>query len=385
MSEVNGSEVNGSEVNGSEVNDSDFNGTIMQYFHGYLPIDDSHWQTLQQRAAALANAGITALWLPPVQPSEGQYLKAVQTLQAHQIAVYADIVPLAWILNRQLSNQTTAQQDLIRWGKSHLETKISGFRLSLGEAPLRFWIEWLNAIQQQTSDPLFAMGEDWTDIETLHCYINATFGNLSILDVPLHYNFHRASRAGGYYDMSKILDGTLTQQQPALAVSFVENHLSQPLGLLESVVEPWFKPLAYAIILLRREGYPCIFYPDYYGGHYFALGKDGKEHEIWLNSHRWLLDKFLHARQTFAYGSQYDYFDHPSVIGWTRLGNAEHPKAMAVMMSDGWGGSKWMEVGKPDAAFYDLTEHIQVPVYSNENGWGEFHCKGGSVSVWIEE
>ena len=121
--------------------------------------------------------------------------------------------------------------------------------------------------------------------------------------------------------MSKILDGTMMQQQPALAVTFAENHDSQPLQALESVVEPWFKPLAYAIILLRREGYPCIFYADYYGAHYRDLGRDGKEHEIWMDSHRWLLDKFLYARRVYAYGDQYDYFDHDSVVGWTRLGN----------------------------------------------------------------
>jgi alpha-amylase len=170
------------------------------------------------------------------------------------------------------------------------------------------------------------------------------------------------------------------QQQPTLAVTFVENHDSQPLQSLESVVESWFKPLAYAIILLRREGYPCVFYADYYGAHY----KD-KGHEIWLDSHRWLIDKFLHARQNYAYGNQYDYFDDQNIIGWTRLGNQEHPKAMAVLMSDGPGGSKWMEVGKRNAIFHDLTEHIKEPVHTNGDGWGEFRCKDGSVSVWLEQ
>ena len=44
------------------------------------------------------------------------------------------------------------------------------------------------------------------------------------------------------------------------------------LQALESWVEPWFKPLAYALILLRREGYPCVFYPDYYGAEYEDCG-----------------------------------------------------------------------------------------------------------------
>ena len=57
---------------------------------------------------------------------------------------------------------------------------------------------------------------------------------------------------------------------------------------------------------------------------------------------------------------------------------------MAVVMSDGSGGSKWMEVGRSNAVFHDITEHVAEPVRTNEHGWGDFCCNGGSVSVWVE-
>ena len=57
---------------------------------------------------------------------------------------------------------------------------------------------------------------------------------------------------------------------------------------------------------------------------------------------------------------------------------------MAVIMSDGSAGTKWMEVGKANTQFYDLTEHVKEPVTTNEWGWAEFRCNGGSVSVWVE-
>ena len=44
----------------------------------------------------------------------------------------------------------------------------------------------------------------------------------------------------------------------------MDNHDTQPCQSLESWVEPWFKPLAYALILLRRDGYPCVFQGDYH-------------------------------------------------------------------------------------------------------------------------
>jgi alpha-amylase len=279
------------------------------------------------------------------------------------------------------------QEALKHWGEWFLETTgVNGFRLdAVAHIRAAFCLEWLTHIRYFANREIFAVGDYWADdVESLHEFIHQTNGQLSLFDVPLHYNFHRASRASGNFDMRRILNGSLMREQPSLAVTFVENHASQPLQLQESVVEPWFKPLAYALILLRREGYPCVFYADYYGAHYHDKGHDGKDHEIWLNAHRWLIDKFLYARRHFAYGAQYDYFDHPDCIGWTRLGNSYGSKAMAVIMSDGAGGSKWMEVGRSNTVFHDITEHVAEPVRTNEHGWGDFCCNGGSVSVWVE-
>jgi alpha-amylase len=58
---------------------------------------------------------------------------------------------------------------------------------------------------------------------------------------------------------------------------------------------------------------------------------------------------------------------------------------MAVLMSDGQDGTKWMDVGRANARFVDLTEHVKEHVTTNDAGWGEFRCNGGSVSVWVQE
>ena len=86
-----------------------------------------------------------------------------------------------------------------------------------------------------------------------------------MFDVPLHFSFHDASVAEGEYDLSRLLDGSMMMSNPAKAVPFVENHDSQTGGVQESAVAEWFKPLAYAIILLREQGYPCMFMGDYEG------------------------------------------------------------------------------------------------------------------------
>ena len=280
------------------------------------------------------------------------------------------------------------RKEISNWTKWYLDTTgVDGFRLdAIKHISAWFFPEWLDEMEKHTGRQLFAVGEYWSpDSSVLNWYLDTVGQRMSVFDVSLHYNFHYASKAGGYYDMRTILDGTLVKDRAMNAVTFVENHDSQPLQALESVVEPWFKPIAYAIILLRQQGYPCIFHGDYYGAEYEDKGRDGNTHKVVLPSCKQFIDQCLYARKNFAYGPQYDYFDHPDIIGWTCLGDEEHPKAMAVILSDGPEGIKPMEVGKPNTKFYDLTRNIKEPIETNDQGWGEFSCIAGSVSIWVQE
>ncbi len=99
---------------------------------------------------------------------------------------------------------------------------------------------------------------------------------------------------------------------------------------------------------------------------------DGNEYEIWLDSHQEILDNFLFVRETYSYGAQYNYFDHPNTIGWTRLGDESHPGGMAVILSNGGEGFKWMEIGQPNKTYKDITGHIKETITTNQDGWAEF-------------
>jgi alpha-amylase len=276
--------------------------------------------------------------------------------------------------------------ELKYWGEWYLDTtKIDGLRLdAVKHIEARFFYDWLKNLNIYAKKDLFTVGEYWSyELKDLEYFIKETEGKINLFDAPLHNNFHAASLQGQNYDLRKIFDNSLVQHQPTLAVTFVENHDSQPLQSLESVVEGWFKPLAYALILLREAGYPCVFYGDYYGATYTDKGKDGQDHEIFLQSHRSILDVLLRARRDYAYGIQHDYFDHPNTVGWTRLGDDEHAESMAVVMGNGSAGTKWMNVGKPKTTYADITNAVKTTVVTNADGWGDFACLGGSVSVWV--
>jgi len=81
---------------------------------------------------------------------------------------------------------------------------------------------------------------------------------------------------------------------------------------------------------------------------------------------------------------QHDYFDHANTVGWLRTGDAAHPGIMAVVLSNGADGDKWMDTLRPGARFRDATGHISEEIVANEAGWACFRCRGGSVSVWLE-
>ena len=278
--------------------------------------------------------------------------------------------------------------ELFHWGEWFFDlTGVDGVRFdAVKHVPAGFFLDWLDHVRKHLDRDLFAVGEYWSgEGAALEHFIERTDRQVLLFDVSLQHAFAQASRAGGEYDLRQIFDGSLVARDPTMAVTLVSNHDTQPLQALESVVEPWFKPLAYALILLRQGGYPCVFAADYFGASYRDVGRDGEEHDVHMASHRWMIDRFLDVRRRNAYGAQHDYFDDPSLVGWTRLGDGDHPGGMAVVLSNGAGGSKWMETGAPNTTYYDHTGHVEGSVVTDEHGWGAFSCEPGSVSVWAPE
>jgi alpha-amylase len=270
-------------------------------------------------------------------------------------------------------------EELLHFGRWFAaETGVDGFRLdALKHLPAGFYKAWLARMREHFGErELFAVGEYWSaDLAEVTGYLDKLEGALKLFDAPLHFRFQTAAQAGNDFDLRTVFDGSLLQVAPLAAVTFVDNHDTQPGASLSSWVDDWFKPLAYALILLRREGYPCVFYPDYYGH---------ADEQTPLTSHRMLLDAFLDARARFNYGDQHDYFDHPNCIGWLRTGDAEHPGAMVVLMSNGDAGQKRIETGRPNAEFHDVTGHIPEPISTDGDGAAEFRCPAGSLSVWLQ-
>lgn len=259
------------------------------------------------------------------------------------------------------------------------ETGVDGFRLdAVKHIHEEFMNDFVVGLREEFGEEFFVVAEYWDQkYGHLKDYLKAHNDDISLFDVSLHYKLSNASKEGNAYDLRPLFDETLMQKKPTSAVTFVDNHDSQPSQALESYVEPWFKPLAYSIILLRKYGYPTVFYGDYYG----IKGENPIEGQAEI------LDKLISLRKDYAYGTQTDYLDHANCIGWTRAGDEDHPEGCAVVLSNSEEGYKEMSFGEDRAGevFYDYLGHREDKVTLDENGVGIFPVNAGSVSVWVKK
>ncbi|KAK5194161.1 hypothetical protein LTR92_006501 [Exophiala xenobiotica] len=282
-------------------------------------------------------------------------------------------------------SNSAVRADILNWSSwitSNLE--LGGMRLDAIKhyslAFLHDLIRHLDANAPKGKD-LFFVGEYWdADTATLEKVTQKFQGRLNLFDVQLVYNFSDFSK-GRNWDLKAVLDGSLVQRIPKHAVTFVGNHDTQETRSLAAPVEEWFIPLAYALILLREGGTPCVFWGDIFGNH-------GPRPRLPACGGK--LARLIAARKLFAYGQQRDYLDSEDCIGWTRLGHKSKSKGagLAVVMTNSWDRrSKRMFVGQKHAGerWRDTLGFEDKQVIIDNLGYGRFPVGHRSIGVWTDE
>ena len=300
------------------------------------------------------------------------------------------------------------REEMKHWGTwFSAKVGLDGFRLDAVKHITAGYVrEWVGHMRTEANKPFFTVGEYIAgDTPILHSYLTevTTKGSypqdISLLDFPLRFKFKSASWSGQSFDLRELNQNTLMAEQPAKAVTFVENHDYQFGRELDSHVKEWFKPLAYAFILLREQGYPCVFFPDYYGSH------DKDNHKA-QPSGREYINLLLKLRKQFALGDE-RFYAHSDIVGWVRMGGVSSAiGAMAVTMSNSYSAIKAirMNTGRFNKRFYHLAtiklvgnqyviSRVNYDVFGSKSeglmtdqyGWAEFVAEGGSVTIWIED
>lgn len=267
-------------------------------------------------------------------------------------------------------------EEMQRWGRWFVDTSgVEGFRLdAVKHISAAFYRDWLEDMRRYAGKELYAVGEYWQyDVGRLHRYLEQVEGRMNLFDVPLHGKFRAISTSGGQYDMRTLFDHTLVGTRPHQAVTFVDNHDTQPGQSLESWVEGWFKASAYGLILLRAFGYPCVFWGDLYGIPGQGIGRVTE------------LPLLMRLRRNNAVGPEHDCFDHQHVIGFTREGDPDQPgSGLAFVCTNGEAGAKRMYVGKRHAGrWFRCALGDQADVRIDSDGTGLFKVKDGRCSVYV--
>jgi alpha-amylase len=304
------------------------------------------------------------------------------------------------------------REELKFWGAWLVDTiGADGLRLdAVKHYTANYAREFTGHVRARTPKPLFAVGE-YIDSSTgpLHSYLTqvSARGNypqdVSLFDFPLRFKLRNCSWAQDQYDLRELNRGTLMAQQPAKAVTFVENHDYQFGRALDSHVREWIKPIAYAYILLRAGGYPCIFHADYYGVDPALDGRGQPPGKAYL-------DLLIQVRKQFALGDE-RYYDDRNVAGWVRMGGVRGARgALAVVINIAGAGVRAinMDTGRTNKRFYHLAtiKHSGahglggfVIVRSAYNLYGDksqglttgadgkadFVADAGCVSIWLED
>ena len=127
-------------------------------------------------------------------------------------------------------------------------------------------IQELRGLRGETAFKPFAVGECWDNSRTIEDWLNETNAwsdnPVHAFDFPLRYRLRDLCQVYGFSLRDLIEGGTVLADNPAHAVTFVENH-----DVLRNDPIVHDKMLAYAYIL-THPGYSCVFWG---GG--FCLGR----------------------------------------------------------------------------------------------------------------
>ena len=176
----------------------------------------------------------------------------------------------------------------------------------------------------------YVVGEHWSgtqDIDTWLDKVNAvTDSRIAAFDFPLRYKLKDVCDQP-HYDLRNLTDGgCVLMKRPAHAATFVENHDMGDNAIVND------KLMAYSFIMVH-EGYPCIFWYDYYNN---GLGRGGTPNGI---------DALIEAHHKYAGGDSQVLHVDPDLYIMQRIGwkdeETDKPGLVYVLnnLGDQWSGT----------------------------------------------
>jgi alpha-amylase len=226
----------------------------------------------------------------------------------------------------------------------------------------------------------FCVGECWDGERTIDDWlgtINSFMDNpVSAFDFPLHYRLKGLCDTYGFSLRTLATPGTVVQDTPSQAVTFVDNHdtIRDPGNAINND-----KLLAYSFIL-SHEGYPSVFWMDWYN---FGLAKTGTPNGI---------AALVAAHEQHAGGTTQVLYADDNLYVMQRTGSGTQSGLVYVLnnLGDAWNGAmvqtQWQGVrfepvayggydaSRPDSKTTSADGHSDF--WASPRGWAVYAPQG---------
>jgi alpha-amylase len=223
----------------------------------------------------------------------------------------------------------------------------------------------------------YGVAEFWDSARAIEGWVNTTnFSNtnpVDAFDFPLREMLKALCDQYGFSLRNLTTWDTLLKDQPQTTVTFVENHDLRDEG--RTVNND--KLLAYSYIL-THEGYPCVFWKDYFN---YALGMDGTPHG---------LAALVHTHQDYAGGGTEVLFANDDLYIMQRTGYGDAPGLVYVLNNRGlgwngaWVNTRWQNTNFIPAAWWGRTDlHRPGDQATGPDGRGQFYAPPRGYVVYV--
>ncbi len=222
----------------------------------------------------------------------------------------------------------------------------------------------------------FCVGECWDGERTIDDWltsVNAFIDNpISAFDFPLHYRLKGLCDTYGFSLTTLAQPGTVVQDTPEDAMTFVDNHdtIRDPGN---AVINE--KMLAYGFIL-THEGYPSVFWLDYYN---YGLARTGTANGI---------DALIHAHESYAGGGTQVLHADDNLYIMQRTGYGTQPGLVFVLNNrgDGWNGTavqtQWANRAMQPIAWDGRDQNAPEWKQTDGNGSADFWAAPRGFAVY---
>ena len=213
----------------------------------------------------------------------------------------------------------------------------------------------------------YGVAEHWASASAIESWADVTnFSNqnpVDAFDFPLREMLKAICDQFGFSLRNIVSWDTVVRQQPQTAVTFVENHDLRDEG--RPIIND--KLLAYSYIL-THEGYPCVFWKDYFN---YGLGLEGSPNGI---------AALVQAHHSYAGGASEVIWVEDELYVMNRTGYGDQPGLVYVLNNNGdrWKGAtvktRWQGTELNPVAWWSKSDLNQPS--GQRTGWD------GRTQVW---